>query len=279
MDIFFVNGNFVKEDSAEISVNDLSILRGFGVFDFLRTYNGVPFYLEEHILRLKRSASLIGLELPYSPQQLKEIVTETLERNDHPESQIRIVATGGQSDDGITPGQLPSLMVMVNEVKPMPTEWYQHGVKVVSCPIDRFLPGAKSINYIPAIVCQKEASAQQAIEAIYSDRDGFLQEGTTSNIFVVKDKSLITPPVDRILPGVTRQVVINLMSKKYKIIERPIHTDEIRLIDEAFITSSVKEIVPVVTINSIRIGTGSIGKTTQKTLDIFHNYTDNYSGD
>ncbi|TKB25607.1 branched-chain amino acid aminotransferase [Desulfopila sp. IMCC35006] len=278
MDIYYVHGEFVAEDQAHISVNDLSVIRGFGVFDFLRTYNGVPFHLDDHLKRLERSARLIGLKLPHSRAEIKGIVEATLARNDHQESNIRIVVTGGLSSDGITPGDSPRLLVMVTEVKKMPAQWYTSGAKVITSHVDRFMPGAKSINYIPAILCQNEARNQQAIEAIYVDRNGFLLEGTTSNFFAFIGDALITPPCDRVLPGITRQVVLTLAEKEFPIVERQLHKDEIRLLDEVFLASSVREVVPIVHVDSIQVGDGRPGSRTQRIMQLFRDNTVSFQG-
>lgn len=278
MNIYYVDGQFVEAQQARISVDDLAVLRGFGVFDFLRTYNGVPFHLADHLQRLLCSARLIGLQLPHSPATLAEIVRETLARNSHKESNIRIVVTGGISPDGITPGQSPQLLVLINPVKPMPAEWYTDGAKVITCQVERFIPGAKSINYIPAILCQAEARDRQAIEAVYVDRDGYLLEATTSNLFAVRGNTLITPPCDRVLPGVTRQVVLELSRRECIVEERQLHKDEIRLLDEAFLTSSVKEVAPVVTIDSVSLSGGRPGSRTLRIMELFKAYTDAYRG-
>ncbi len=278
MDTYYVNGEFVADNQAQISVNDLSVIRGFGVFDFLRTYNGVPFHLDDHLNRLERSARLIGLKLPHPKAEIGEIVKETLARSHHPESNIRIVVTGGLSSDGITPGESPKLLVMVTGVKQMPAEWYTKGAKVVTSHVDRFMPGAKSINYIPAILCQAEARNQQAIEAIYVDRNGYILEGTTSNIFAFIGDTLVTPPCDRVLPGITRQVVLTLAKKEFSVVERQLHKDEIRLFDEAFLASSIREVVPIVAIDSVQIGDGMPGSRTIKIMEMFRDNTNSYKG-
>ena len=277
MNIYYVDGQFVEEQEAKIPVDDLSVLRGFGIFDFLRTYNGVPFHLEDHLLRLQRSARFIGLQLPKSAAALTEIVHETLARNEHKESNIRIVVTGGISADGITPGHAPRLLVLVSPVTPMPQKWYNDGAKIVTCHAERFMPGAKSINYIPAILCQAAARDQQAIEAVYVDRNGFLLEATTSNLFVRRGDTLITPPCERILPGITRQVVLDMARQHFEVVERPVHQDEIRLFDEAFLTSSVKEVVPIVTIDSVSVGDGKPGPYTLALMKMFKAYTAAYA--
>lgn len=278
MDIYYVDGEYVADNQAQISVNDLSVIRGFGVFDFLRTYNGVPFHLDDHLKRLERSARLIGLKLPHPKQKIKEIVQETLARNHHPESNIRIVVTGGLSSDGITPGESPKLLVMVTGIKQMPEDWYTKGAKATTSHVDRFMPGAKSINYIPAILCQAEARNQQAIEALYVDKNGNMLEGTTSNLLVFIGNTLITPPCDRVLPGITRQVVLTLAKQEFSVVERQLHKDEIRLLDEAFLTSSIREVVPIVAIDSVQIGDGRPGTGTKKIMALFRDITNSHKG-
>ena len=278
MNIFYVDGQFVEESEARLPVTDLAVLRGYGIFDFLRTYNGIPFHLNDHLLRLERSARLIGLPLPHSVSTMAEIVRETLARNSHPESNIRIVVTGGASLDGISPGNSQRLLVMISQVKPMPDDWYKKGAAIITCHVERFMPGAKSINYIPAILCQNEARSRGAVEAVYVDRDGYLLEGTTSNLFVVRGDTLITPPCDRVLPGITRQVILELAKKEFAVLERRVHTDELRLLNEAFLASSVKEVAPVVTVDAVSIGTGRPGGKTMRIMELFRKYTAAYRG-
>lgn len=279
MDIFYVNDRFVDESQASISVNDLAILRGYGVFDFLRTYNNKPFHLSAHLDRLEKSARLVGLQLPQTKESITELVDKGLAQSDHDEKNIRIVLTGGVSGDGITPPDTSGLLILITQAKSVPESWLHKGAKIITSHTERFMPGAKSINYIPAILSQNEARAQGAIEAIFVDRDGYLLEGTTSNLFVVKDNTLITPPCDRILPGITRQVVLQLARKEKdlcKVTERRIHKDEIALLDEAFITSSIREVVPVIAIDSLTIGNGQVGTLTQKSVEDFRKYANSY---
>lgn len=278
MNIFYVDGQFVEENEARLPVTDLAVLRGYGIFDFLRTYNGVPFHLDDHLLRLSRSARLIGLPLNHSVSAIAEIVRETLARNNHTESNIRIVVTGGDSLDGISPGNSQRLLVMITPVKPMPVTWYTEGIPIITCHVERFMPGAKSINYMPAILCQNEARSRGAIEAVYADREGYLLEGTTSNFFVFRGDTLITPPCERLLPGITREVILELAKKEFEVLERRVHKDELRLLDEAFLSSSVKEVAPVVTVDAVRIGTGRPGARTLRIMELFREYTAAYPG-
>lgn len=277
MDIYNINGEFVPADQAKLSIHDLAVLRGYGVFDFLRTYNKVPFHLGDHVTRLKKSASLLGLKIQTPLLEIEDRVLKTLAQNNHHESNIRIVVTGGVSDDNLMPAGNDQLLIMVSELNNLPKTYYIDGVSVITNNVDRFLPGAKTINYIPGILSLKEAKSRGAIESLYVDKGGNILEGTTSNFFAVFGDTLVTPPESRILPGITRQVILQLVKSFPQIEVRNIHKDEIRFMDEAFISASNKEIIPVVSIDCITIGNGKPGKTTQTIVDKFADYTINYS--
>jgi branched-chain amino acid aminotransferase len=276
MDVYYVNDCFVQEQDALISVNDLSVLRGYGVFDFLRTYNGYPFHLSGHIDRLERSAKLLGIALPCPKEEIAKLVREALSRSTHPERKVRIVISGGISPDGMTPGDNQQLLLMVTAADKMPEHWYSKGAKIITSHQQRFMPGSKSVNYIPAILSQREARNQQAIEAVFVDKDGYLLEGTSSNLFVFIGKTLITPPCERILPGITREVVLELASKEFTVVERKIHKEEIPLFEEAFITSSIREVVPVTAIDSHKMGE-SVGVRCSRIVKMFADYTSSYN--
>ncbi|MCA9887291.1 MAG: aminotransferase class IV [Anaerolineae bacterium] len=268
MSVYYVNGAYVDRDNALLPVTDLAILRGYGVFDYLRTYHGEPVSLEANVARLRQSATLIGLDYPWSDAEIAAIVRETLNHNDHPESSIRIVVTGGSSPDNIMPNGSPSLIVMVDAHKPNPDWWYTQGVKIVTANIARLYPGAKSINYIPAILARKKADAN-AVEVIYTTDTGHVLEGTTSNLFLVMDGKLITPHLERVLPGITRRTIINAASKEFVIEERDIDLDELYSADEAFITAANKRVVPVSTVDDRTIGDGQPGPVTQRVMALF----------
>jgi branched-chain amino acid aminotransferase len=270
--ICYLNGNYVPFDQACLPLHDLGIVRGYGVFDFLRTYKGVPFKLREHIQRLQNSAKLIGLSLPWSTEEIEAIAQDTLGRNNLPEANIRIVVTGGSSADFITPLGQPSLMVIVTPVSEYPREYYEQGVKAITVKIERFLPTAKTLNYISAIGALQQAKLTNAVEALYVNQQGYVLEGTTTNFFVFRDFQLITPK-EGILNGITKEVVLELAKNQFEIVERPIYYSDLSSCDEAFITSSTKEILPVVQIDDLHISKGKPGENTQLLRELFHNYT------
>jgi branched-chain amino acid aminotransferase len=145
MDTYYIDGKFVSDDRSHISVKDIVVLRGFGVFDFLITYNKRPFHLEEHVQRIENSARYIGLEINLTNSEICEIVRETVKKNPHHiESAIRIVYTGGVSSDGLNPEGRGILMVMVTPKFELPRWWYTEGVKIITVDAERFIPAAKS---------------------------------------------------------------------------------------------------------------------------------------
>ncbi|KPJ75868.1 MAG: hypothetical protein AMJ54_13700 [Deltaproteobacteria bacterium SG8_13] len=272
MDVYYIDGDFVSADRATIPVNDLAVLRGFGVFDFLRTYGGRPFHLRDHLQRLQHSAEQIGLNCPWSVEELEGIVEQTLQRNRHEESNIRIVVTGGPSEDFITPGTTPRLIVMVSSLIVMPAQWYSSGIKIITAPIERLMPGAKSIDYIPAIVALRRAAEQNAVEAVYLDGSDRVLEGTTCNIFLFGDGKFITP--DRgVLSGITRKVVLGLVQSRFPLERRDVSLAELLAAKEVFLCSSNKEVVPVVKVDEKVIGDGTPGPNTGKVRSLFDEYT------
>jgi branched-chain amino acid aminotransferase len=219
-----------------------------------------------------RSARLIGLDFSWTLDELVEIVMQTLKRNQHDESNIRIVITGGSSTDFITPQGKSRLIIMVTPLFKTPRWWYKKGVKIITVTPERYIPDAKSINYIPAAIALKKASRQNAVEAVYVDRDGFVLEGTTTNLFSFMDNKLVTPGTG-ILAGITRQVILSITDGIYDIEIRDIKMDPLLQASEVFLTASNKEIVPVIQVNDRIIGDGRPGERTRHIMDIFAEYT------
>ncbi|MBN2652835.1 MAG: aminotransferase class IV, partial [Spirochaetales bacterium] len=268
----YVDGNYVDENEAMVSVKDIVVLRGFGVFDFMRTYNRVPFYLEEHVDRLFNSAKYIGLDLNVTREEICDITRKTIEKNpEYDECNVRIVYTGGISSNGVCPEGKGKLIVMVTHKHDLPAWWYEKGAKIVTVDTERYIPEAKSTNYLSAVVAQMQAEKQGAIEAVYVDRNDRVLEGTTTNFFGIKNGKIYTPDVD-ILPGITRSVILNLLKGKYEVIVGDIKKSEISSFDEIFITASNKEIVPVITVDDTTIGSGKPGSVTKDVMKIFADY-------
>lgn len=266
MRTYFVDGRYVDAENAMIPVDDLAVLRGFGVCDIIRTFDKKPYLLKEHIQRLEKSAIEIGLKLPWSKKEIAQIIIDTLEKNRlDAEANIRIVVTGGSSTDFFYPQDKPRLIVLITDLKPLPSEWYTNGIKVITRHEERSVPGAKVISYIPAALAMKEAQKKGAVESIYVNPNNEVMEGTTSNLFMVINGTLITPK-EGVLNGVTRQAVISLAKNICPVKQDAISLKQFLNADEIFITGTNKGIVPVVQVDGKIIGTGKPGEVTKKLM-------------
>ena len=277
MGVFYVDGNFVADDKAVISVSDIAILRGFGVFDFMRTYNRRPFYLKEHVDRLLNSAKFIGLEIPYSNDRICQIVNNTIDKNPAlDEANVRIVFTGGVSSDGVCPEGKGKLIVYITPRHAPPDWWYTKGAKVITQEVERYIPEAKSTSYMNAVIANMRAKREKAIEAIYVDHIGRILEGTTTNVFFFRGDKLITAK-DDVLAGITRTVILNHLAKdEFDIELRDVYKTELPYFDEMFISASNKEIVPIVTVDDSPVKPGKPGPNTEKIMQLFRDYTTAY---
>lgn len=268
--LHFLNGKWVNDEKLTISAFDLSVVRGYGIFDFLRTYHKNPFRIDEHLDRLFNSAKLLGMNVPATRSKIKEIVAQGIKKNSFSEAAIKLIVTGGVSNDGITPGK-PSFLVLFTNAPTYPVTNYTKGVKIISYPFLRFLPEVKSLNYFTAVYVMQKAAKEKAVEALYIDEKKIVRECTRSNIFFVKDGKLITPSLELLLKGVTRNVVIEIAKKnKVPLIERQIKEHEMSGFDECFITGSTIEILPTVKIDKITIGNGKVGPVTKTIMRLFH---------
>jgi len=274
MTIYYVDGEYVDAAEAVLPLTDMAILRGYAVFDFLRTYNGRPFHLGEHLLRLSNSAALLQISCPWSPGDIKNIVEELLQRNSFREVNIRLLITGGDSDDSITPMDNPRLVVMAGQVTPFPAHWYRDGAKIITSEVTRHVPGSKSTNYIQAIMSLKQARQVGAVESIYVNEKNHLLEGTTSNLFVVRGNTVLTPE-EGILAGITRDVVLHLAEKEFLVEKTVISRDGLKEYTEAFLTSSNKEVLPVVQVDDTILSKGP-GPVTSRIMKLFRHYTDSW---
>ena len=272
MSIYYVDGQFVPSDQAVIPVEDLAVLRGYGICDILRTYKGTPYFLDEHLDRLVSSGSKTGIELPWTKEELKDIVLTTLSKNDTTrEVNIRIIITAGSSTDFFTPQGSPRLIVMVTPLPALPESWYSQGIAVITHHQERSLPGAKVISYMSAAMALKEAQKQKAQEALYITQENDALEGTTSNLFAFFQDTLVTPS-DKVLKGITRKIILSMAQGRFKVEERALPLDQLLRADEVFISATNKGIVPVVRIDQTVIGDGNPGSRTRRLMVMLENH-------
>ena len=273
--VHYLNGQWLPKADLKISAFDISVLRGFGVFDFLRTYNQIPFRLQDHINRLHNSARALSMTVPVTDEELSSIINEGISRNSTqtPEFNIRIVVTGGISEDSISVGK-GSLIVIFAPGHDYPEEFYTKGIKVATFKVMRQIPNAKSLDYMAGIGRLAKARKDGAIELIHVGPQGNLYEGMTSNFFAIIDNKLITAR-EGILEGITKKIILEELAPQLNITvqERFPTIPEIPSFTECFITASNKEIMPVTFIDDQQIGDGTVGPLTKQLIAEFRKIT------
>lgn len=273
----YVNDTIIETDKALISVHDLGLTRGYGVFERLRTYGKRPFHLDDHLARLHFSSAQIHLPLPKSLNEIKTIVLDMLQKSKDAESDLRIIVTGGISPDGLSLSGKSSLMVLISPFIPIPAYQYQQGIKAATSHFIRSFPQCKTTHYLPAIVALEQGKKIGAQEILYRTHKQEILEGATSNFFAFHEDKLITSQGPDILFGITREIVLNLAKPHFTIEKRNLRPEEIASIDEAFVTSSNRELLAIVNIDGAVIGQGIPGPKTRFLHQKFQEYTDQES--
>jgi len=280
----YINGELYDKEDARISVYDHGVLYGDGVFEGIRAYNGRIFRAEEHIDRLFASARAIALEIPMTREEMIQAMQETLEANGRKDAYIRLLVTRGIGTLGLDPYKCsdPQVIIITDSISLYPREFYEKGLELVTVSTIRNHPNAlnpriKSMNYLNNILAKIECIQAGVSEAIMLNKDGYVAECTGDNIFTVKDGSLVTPPVHAgILEGITRQVVMELAAEVgVGTLEKDLTRFDLYVADEAFLTGTAAEIIPVVRIDSRQIGDGKPGPITHRLLQMFRDRTTN----
>lgn len=269
----YLNGKWVKTEGFKISAFDLAVTRGFGAFDFLRTYDRQPFCLDDHLNRFFNSAKLLGLKVPKTKKEIRNIIFEGIKKNPGGKLNIKIILTGGETTDGITPTGKHLLLLTFTPAVEYPKKFYQKGVSVITIKGSRFLPQVKYLNYTQAVLAMMRAKKEGAEEALYVDEKGRITEAARSNFFAVIGGRLVTPKIG-ILFGITRKVVLELAEKlNIPFEEKDIFVSQIKDFNEAFISASNKEIMPAIQIDNQIISDGKVGKITKKLMKEFKAFT------
>jgi len=265
----YLNGAWVSKEDTKISVFDLTFLRGYGLFEFLRTYSRKPFMLDEHLERFVNGARGLGLPLIKSPEEIKALVYEGIEKNPtFDEVYVKFYLTGGITDDAMTPGE-PSFIMLFLHGKDYPKEFYTEGIKLIEVEYERFLPEFKSLNYMAAVFYHKKAKEQGAQEVLFCGRDGNILEGSTINFFAIKNGKVYTAS-DDVLYGITRKFVLQVAKdNNIEVVLGDINKKDIGSFDEAFITSTTREVCPVVQIGDQKVGNGTVGPVTKRLIQLF----------
>ena len=273
--LVYIDGRYYPKSEAKISVYDHGFLYGDGVFEGIRVYDGYIFKLDEHLKRLYDSAKSISLRIPISKTQFKEAVLETVRKNGFRDSYLRVVVSRGYGDLGLNPQKCPkpSIIIIADHLPPLYEGINATAVVAATrrnCP-DALDPMIKSMNYLNNILAKVEANHAGVHEAIMLNQNGTICEGTSDNIFIVKNGELITPPLtDGALDGITRRTVIELAREmKIPVAEHSMTVHELLSADEAFLTGTAAEIGPLVEVNHQRIGEGEQRPMTMRLIEAF----------
>lgn len=263
----YINGEFLPETEAKIFLNDLAILRGYGIFDYFRTHKQKPILLDSYLSRFENSASIAHLKLPLKKEQIKTIIEKLIALNSYEEYGFRMILTGGYSSNAFS-SLKPNFFIITEKFHPPDVKDILQGVNIISFEYQRDFPEAKLLNYSAAIIFSRNIKSKP-FEILYYNQ-GKITEGSRCNFFMIKGKRLITAG-EHILKGITRKTVLSLAKKDFEIEEVNFPINQLSSIDEAFITSSSKGILPVVKVDDLIIGNGKVGNGTSFLMQLYNN--------
>lgn len=259
---YSVNGNITPKESAVLGVTDLAILRGYGLFDFFMVKQGRPVFYDDYFDRIERSAKILRLDFPLSRTAFKAHIHELITANEITHAGLKMILTGGYTEDGFNPTS-PNLLIIVVPLPQHPAYKYQEGVKLMLHEYQRSFPAVKSINYLMGVHLHPQQLAVGAEDILYHQK-GVIRETVRANFFIVDAEGRVITPGSQILEGVTRKQVLRLSSPIYKTEIRDITVSDLAYAKEAFLTSSTKQIMPVVRVDDIIIGSSKPGPITRR---------------
>lgn len=277
-DIVWIDGEWFGPAEARISVFDHGLLYGDGVFEGIRSYGGHYFRLRAHLERLADSARAIALELPIGLDELERIHLDGLDRSGIPEAYVRTVLTRGPGDLGLDIRNCgsPSLIIIIATLKMFPRELFEQGVRVVTAGTpaphrEALSPRVKSLNYLAHVMAKYEGSLAGADEVVMLDAAGTVAEGSGQNLFIITDGVLRTPPPSvGILKGITRDAIIDLARRfGIEVREEPLNRYDIYTADEAFLTGTATEVVPIRSLDGREVKARGPGPVTLRLLAAF----------
>ncbi len=287
----YLNGSVVPRSQARISVFDHAFLYGYGLYETMRAYHGKIFLLERHIARMRKSAEIIGLAKKLARIDLIKACKETLAANNLPDARIRLTVSNGESDEAPWAGAAeggPTVVITARPYTPFRPEKYNRGFRVGIASVRRcrqsLVATLKSVNHLASVMARMEATAHGLDEALLLNDDGYIAEGGGCNVFFVESGVLLTPPLDSgILPGVTREVIVEMAAGMgIGVKEVDISPGDLRRFDEAFVTNAMIEVMPVTAVREpsgrvVTIGPGKPGKITRRLMQAYREMVDRSS--
>lgn len=275
MEKVFLNGQIINAAAADVAITDSSYLYGIGLFETMRAVDGSVFRLDDHLVRLNCSADALSIANSYTDEQIRQGIDEVLTANKLTEARLRLqVSNGAIKPDGTTQ---TNLLITATDFTPYPAEYYEKGVRVTLTdfrqnPADPFC-GHKTICYGPRLTALKNAHEKLAAEALWFTTENFLAEGSISNVFLVKDGQLYTPPIQTpVLPGIARRTVLEIAeAENIPCHETPLQIGDLLEAHEVFLTNVIMEVLPVTSIEAHTVADGKPGKVTKTIGNIYKN--------
>lgn len=259
-----INDNIIPAGEASVLINDLSIQRGYGIFDFFKLIDGEPIFLDDHLARFYHSASQMRLQVDQKPEELKKLLSALTTKNNLPNSGVRMTLTGGYSADGFNIAK-PNLII-TQQIFNTNLEASLNGIKLITYSHQRQFPHVKTIDYLMAVWLQKYIADNQAQDVLYQ-QNNIVSECPRSNFFIITQEEKLVTPANNILKGVIRKQVLSLAAEQYEIEERDIYVDEVYKAKEAFVTSTTKNILPIVAVDGHLLSDGKPGEMTKSLME------------
>ena len=275
MEKVFLNDKLVDIDKACIAVSDSGFLWGAGLFETMRSYNGVVFGLKDHLDRLFFSANSLSIEHSYAREYITDAIYKLLKVNKLTDARLRLTLTGGPMAEP-DENRRPTLLITAVKLVPYPPEYYKNGVMVMLCPF-RQNPsdptyGHKTTSYFSRMIALNLAHKKRVAEALWFTVDNRLAEGCVSNVFLVKDSVLYTPPIATpVLAGVTRKTICQIaLRNSIEFVEKDLYIDDVLGADEIFLTNVIMQVMPVCGVEKHTVGNGKPGALTKRLMECFN---------
>jgi len=268
----YLNGRIVPVDQAAISPFDIGLLRGYAVFDLLRTVDRRPFLLAEHLQRLRASAAHLGLTVPVSDEEIAAAIDELVARNGHTEATVRLVLTGGVSSDGMSfDPDSPTFYIITHELHVPPASLYEAGGRLVTHEHKREVPEAKTTNYITMIQNKPRLAEAGALDLLYHDGERAF-EAASASVYSVRGTTIYAPET-QVLWGTIGSLVLDWAQGRFEVVRADVSLDDVLGADEVFLTSTTRGVVPIVAIDERVIGDGTVGPVTKTLMDGYRELT------
>ena len=264
----YLDGRIIPAYEAAISPFDIGLLRGYAVFDLLRTVHGEPFMLAEHLKRLRASAAQLDLTVPRPDEEITTAIEELLARNGHEEATVRLVLPGGVSPAGMGfDPATPTFFILTHELVEPPASLYESGGKLLTEEHRREVPEAKTTNYLTMLKNRGRCADMGALDLLYHDR-GRISEAASASFYIVRGDTITAPKTD-VLWGTIGTFVLDLAKDCYTVVFGEVTLDAALAADEAFLTSTTRGVVPIVSLDDRRIGDGTVGPVTRDLMARF----------